>query len=66
MPDFHVINNAVEMQGLATSQRLATIFDGMTRHTPEGVAFQESCHKHGFKTAIAALRGKGTDFGSKL
>uniref|UniRef100_A0A914VNN3 Enoyl-CoA hydratase n=1 Tax=Plectus sambesii TaxID=2011161 RepID=A0A914VNN3_9BILA len=58
-----VINNAVEMQGLFNTQRLAVLFDGMSRHTPEGVAFQKEAESHGFKAAIAKLRGK---IGSKL
>ena len=47
-----VINNAVEQMGLFQTQRLATLFDGMSRHTPEGVAFQERVHKVGFKKAV--------------
>lgn len=47
-----VVNNAVEMQGLAASQRLSTVFDGMSRHTPEGVAFQQRAEEAGFKVAI--------------
>ncbi|XP_078588945.1 putative enoyl-CoA hydratase, mitochondrial [Branchiostoma floridae x Branchiostoma japonicum] len=47
-----VINQAVEQMGLASTQRLATIFDGMTRHSPEGVAFQERCREVGFKEAV--------------
>ena len=47
-----VINNAVEQMGIFQTQRLATLFDGMSRHTPEGVAFQERVHKVGFKKAV--------------
>ncbi|GAB6031189.1 hypothetical protein CHUAL_007985 [Chamberlinius hualienensis] len=45
-----VINNAVEMMGLASSQRLATFLDGMTRHTPEGLAFQSRAQQTPNKT----------------
>ncbi len=55
-----VINNAVEQMGLFQSQRLATLFDGMSRHTPEGVAFQERVHKVGFKKAVQE-RDQGVD-----
>lgn len=47
-----MVNQAVESMGLGTTQRLATIFDGMSRHTPEGVAFQARAAQVGFKTAV--------------
>ena len=47
-----VINQAVEQMGLFSTQRLATVFDGCSRHTPEGVAFQERCQEVGFKQAV--------------
>jgi hypothetical protein len=31
---------------------IATIFDGMTRHTPEGFAFKARCEEVGFKQAV--------------
>ena len=39
--------------GLAHSQRLATLVDGMARHTPEGVWFKERAESIGFKQAAA-------------
>ena len=47
------INQAYENMGLETTQMFATVFDGMTRHTPEGVAFKERCEEVGFKQAVA-------------
>ncbi|CAH1791607.1 unnamed protein product [Owenia fusiformis] len=47
-----VINQAIEQMGLFQTQRLATIFDGMARHTPEGVLFQKRCQEVGFKKAV--------------
>ncbi|XP_013386560.1 probable enoyl-CoA hydratase, mitochondrial [Lingula anatina] len=47
-----VINQAVEQMGLFASQRLASVFDGMTRHSPEGAAFQERTNQVGFKQAV--------------
>lgn len=47
-----VINQAVEQMGLLNTQRLATVFDGMSRHTPEGVAFQQRAKDVGFKQAV--------------
>lgn len=47
-----VVNQAYENMGLATTQLLATFFDGMTRHTPEGLAFKTRCEAVGFKEAV--------------
>ena len=47
-----MINQAFENMGLATTQMIATLFDGITRHTPEGVAFKKRCEEVGFKTAV--------------
>ena len=47
-----VINQAIEQMGLLNTQRLATVFDGMSRHTPEGVAFQKRLQEVGFKQAV--------------
>lgn len=46
-----VINGMVE-GSLAGSQRLAMVFDGITRNSPEGVAFQRLSEEKGFKRAI--------------
>ena len=47
-----VINQAVEQMGLFNTQRLAILFDGMSRHSPEGVAFQQRTREVGFKQAV--------------
>lgn len=47
-----VINQAVENMGLASTQRLATVFDGITRHTPEGMWFKERAEHVGFQQAV--------------
>jgi enoyl-CoA hydratase len=47
------INQAYENMGLETTQMFATLFDGMARHTPEGVAFKERCEEVGFQQAVA-------------
>jgi hypothetical protein len=47
-----VISQAIEAMGLLNTQRLATLFDGMSRHTPEGVAFQARAREVGFKQAV--------------
>lgn len=48
-----MINQAYENMGLETTQMLATVFDGIARHTPEGVAFKERAEAVGFKQAVA-------------
>ncbi len=47
-----MINQAFDNMGLATTQMIATLFDGITRHTPEGVAFKARCEAVGFKEAV--------------
>jgi enoyl-CoA hydratase len=47
-----LINQAYENMGLATTQLLATLLDGMARHTPEGLAFKARAEKVGFKQAV--------------
>lgn len=47
------VNQAVENMGLASTQLIATVFDGMARHTPEGIAFKERCEEVGFEQAVA-------------
>ena len=48
-----VINQAIEATGLMNTQRLATIFDGISRHSPEGVNFQKRAQDVGWKQAVA-------------
>jgi len=48
-----VVNQAYENMGLASTQMLATFFDGVARHTPEGIWFRERAEEVGFKQAVA-------------
>jgi len=48
-----VVNQAYENMGLATTQMLATFFDGVARHSPEGIWFREHAQDVGFKQAVA-------------
>lgn len=54
-----VINQAIEQTGLMQTQRLATIFDGITRHSPEGIAFKTRAEEMGWKHAVQE-RDQGT------
>ncbi len=47
-----LVNSTIEAQGLAATQTLGTIFDGIARHTPEGYAFQARAAETGFKQAV--------------
>jgi enoyl-CoA hydratase len=38
--------------GLEQTQMFATLFDGVTRHNPEGVWFRRHAQVHGFKSAV--------------
>ncbi|KAF5020975.1 hypothetical protein F66182_6987 [Fusarium sp. NRRL 66182] len=53
-----VINGFARAQ-LEQGQILSTIFDGITRNSPEGVAFQKLAQDDGFKKAIAARDAPG-------
>ena len=47
-----MINQAYENMGLASTQMVATLFDGIARHTPEGLAFKARAEAVGFKQAV--------------
>jgi enoyl-CoA hydratase len=47
-----LVNQTLHAQGLQTTQTLATVFDGVARHTPEGFAFQQRAAEAGFKEAV--------------
>ena len=47
-----MINQAYENMGMASTQMTATLFDGITRHSPEGVWFKQRAEEAGFKQAI--------------
>ena len=52
-----MINQAYENMGLASTQMTATLFDGVTRNSPEGVWFKAEAEANGFKAAIAERDG---------
>jgi enoyl-CoA hydratase len=47
-----VVNNVMLTAGLEQAQTLATVFDGVTRHNPEGVWFRRQAQLDGFKAAV--------------
>jgi enoyl-CoA hydratase len=54
-----VVNQAIEAMGLKQTQMFATIFDGITRHSPEGINFKTRAEEVGWKRAVAE-RDAGT------
>ena len=47
-----VVNQVMQNMGLEQTQMLATLFDGITRHNPEGLWFRRHAQQAGFKSAI--------------
>jgi enoyl-CoA hydratase len=47
-----VVNQAIEAMGLKQTQMFATIFDGITRHSPEGINFKHRAEQVGWKEAV--------------
>lgn len=47
-----MINEALDGMGLQTTQRMASWFDGITRHTPEGMWFKHRAEEVGFQQAV--------------
>ena len=58
-----MINQAYENMGLASTQMVATLFDGVARHTPEGIAFKARAEQVGFKQAVRE-RDRGAPLGA--
>lgn len=52
-----MVNQAYDAMGLANTQRFATLFDGITRHSPEGVWFKQRAEQAGFKQAVRERDG---------
>jgi enoyl-CoA hydratase len=48
-----VVNQAHANRGLESTQLLATLFDGIARHTPEGVAFKRRAEEVGWRRAVS-------------
>ena len=53
------VNQAMETSGLMQTQKMATLFDGISRHSPEGIAFKERVEKVSWKQAVGE-RDNGT------
>jgi enoyl-CoA hydratase len=58
-----LLNQSLLAQGLHTTQLVGTVFDGMTRHTKEGYAFQQRAMEAGFKQAVRERDDPFGDYG---
>lgn len=58
-----LLNQTLMAQGLHTTQLVGTVFDGLTRHTKEGYAFQQRAAEAGFKQAVRERDEPYGDFG---
>jgi enoyl-CoA hydratase len=47
-----MINQALDNMGLQGTQLLATLFDGIARHSPEGLWFKQLAEAEGFHAAV--------------
>ncbi len=48
-----MVNQAYENMGLSSTQSIVTLFDGIARHSPEGIWFKQRAEEVGFKKAVA-------------
>ncbi|MFN2612411.1 MAG: crotonase/enoyl-CoA hydratase family protein [Solirubrobacterales bacterium] len=58
-----LVNQALFAQGLAATQALGTVFDGVARHTQEGFDFVRKAAAGGFKEAVRERDEPFGDFG---
>jgi enoyl-CoA hydratase len=58
-------NQTVENMGLASSRTLGTLFDGIARHTQEGLDFVARAQQVGFRQAVRDRDDPFGDYGSR-
>jgi enoyl-CoA hydratase len=58
-------NQTVENMGFASSRLLGTLFDGVARHTQEGLDFVERARAVGFRQAVRERDDPFEDYGSR-
>ena len=58
-------NQTAENMGLASSRLLGTLFDGVARHTQEGLDFVASARSKGFREAVRDRDDPFGDYGSR-
>lgn len=60
-----LVNQAYENMGLRTTQLLGTVFDGIARHTPEGIAWRDMAMDLGFREAVRRRDAPWQDYGEQ-
>ena len=60
-----LLNQSLYGQGLHATQVIGTVFDGITRHTKEGYAFQALAMREGFMEAVRQRDEPFGDFGRR-
>ncbi|BBH17564.1 putative enoyl-CoA hydratase/isomerase [Nocardioides baekrokdamisoli] len=55
------LNSALLSQGVENSRMISTVFDGISRHTREGYAFQQRAAEVGFRQAVRERDGAPYD-----
>jgi enoyl-CoA hydratase len=58
-----LVNQSLYAQGLHATQVIGTVFDGITRHTKEGYAFQALAMREGFREAVRQRDEPFGDYG---
>ena len=58
-------NQTAENMGLASSRQLGTLFDGIARHTQEGLDFVQKAGEVGFRQAVRERDDPFLDYGSR-
>jgi enoyl-CoA hydratase len=58
-------NQTVENMGLASSRQLGTLFDGIARHTQEGLDFVKRAGEIGFRETVRERDDPFEDYGSR-
>jgi enoyl-CoA hydratase len=58
-------NQTVENMGFASSRTLGTLFDGVARHTQEGLDFVRRAQQAGFRQAVRERDDPFEDYGSR-
>jgi len=60
-----LVNQTAENMGLAASRTLGTLFDGVARHTQEGLDFVRRAGEVGFRQAVRERDDPFGDYGSR-
>ena len=60
-----LVNQAYENMGLRTTQLIGTVFDGIARHTPEGIAWRDMAMREGFREAVRRRDAPFGDYGER-